>query len=127
MPATLAQKFQLKSGVPVILLNPPLGYLDRLKAELTANPVYTEVGDQAGVIILFVNNLAEAKNLVPQVIQAPQLVNLLWIAYPKGASKVKTDVNRDILWKAVKPMGWRPVRLISLDEVWSVMRYRPEQ
>ncbi len=52
---------------------------------------------------------------------------LVWIAYPKGTSKVKADVNRDSLWEAVKATGWRPVRLIALDEVWSVMRFRPEE
>lgn len=51
--------------------------------------------------------------------------SLLWIAYPKGSSQIKTDVNRDTLWKTIEPTGWRPVRQIVLDEVWSAMRFRP--
>ena len=50
---------------------------------------------------------------------------MLWIAYAKGTSKVKTDVNRDRLWAAVQPIGWQPVRQIALDEVWSAMRFKP--
>jgi hypothetical protein len=76
--------------------------------------------------LLFVNNMAETdlyflnatKNVIPG--------GLLWLAYPKKSSKIKTDVNRDILWEALKPTGWRPVRMISLDDTWSVMRMRPE-
>ena len=49
----------------------------------------------------------------------------LWIAYPKGTSGVKTDVNRDRLWEALRPTGWRPIRQVALDEVWSAMRFRP--
>jgi hypothetical protein len=50
---------------------------------------------------------------------------LLWVAYPKGSSGVKTDVNRDRLWQALEPTGWRPVRQVALDETWSAMRFRP--
>ncbi len=47
------------------------------------------------------------------------------MAYAKGTSKVKTDVNRDKLWQAVEPIGWQPVRQVALDEVWSAMRFKP--
>lgn len=50
---------------------------------------------------------------------------MLWLAYAKGSSKVKTDVNRDKLWAAVLPLGWQPVRQIALDEVWSALRFKP--
>jgi hypothetical protein len=48
----------------------------------------------------------------------------VWIAYPKGASKIKTDVNRDSLWQTLEPLGWAGVRLMALDETWSVMRFK---
>jgi hypothetical protein len=50
---------------------------------------------------------------------------LLWVAYPKGGAKIKTDVNRDRLWDALTGTGWRPVRQVALDDVWSAMRFRP--
>jgi len=37
----------------------------------------------------------------------------------------KTDVNRDKLWPVLDPLGWRPVRMVAIDEVWSAMRFRP--
>jgi len=110
-----------------VILNPPQGYLDKLLVELKDNVLSTEARVNAEAVILFVNNLAEAKDLAASAIGAAKPDGLLWIAYPKGTSKVKTDVNRDSLWEALKPTGWRPVRLIALDEVWSVMRFRPEE
>lgn len=38
-----------------------------------------------------------------------------------------TDLNRDILWNLVEPAGWRPVRMVALDETWSAMRFRREE
>jgi hypothetical protein len=127
MATTLQQKLQLKSGQKVVILNPAPGYLESLRGELKDNPLITEPKANSEVVILFVNSLAEAKELVPSGIRTVKPDGLLLIAYPKGSSKVKTDVNRDSLWEAVKPMGWRPVRLIALDDTWSVMRVRPEE
>jgi hypothetical protein len=45
----------------------------------------------------------------------------LWIAYPKGN---RTDMNRDTLWPIVAPCGVRPIGQVSVDEVWSAMRFR---
>jgi len=127
MPASLQQKLQLKSGQSVVILNPPPGYQDKLMAELKDNILSTEARVNAEAVILFVNSLAEAKDLAPNAIRAVKPDDLLWIAYPKGSSKVKTDVNRDSLWEAVKVTGWRAVRQVALDDVWSVMRFRPEE
>jgi hypothetical protein len=38
---------------------------------------------------------------------------------------MKTEVNRDRLWKALETTGWRIVRPIALDEIWSAMHIHP--
>ena len=78
-------------------------------------------------MLLFINNLAEASQLVPEAMRTVKPDGLLWVAYPKGASGVKTDVNRDRLWQALEPTGWRPVRQVALDDTWSAMRFRPAE
>ena len=126
MATTLQQKLQLKTGQAVVILSPAPGYVEKLRAKLKDNLLSIEVKPNSEAVVVFVNSLAEARELVPAGIRAVKSDGLLWVAYPKGSSKVKTDVNRDSLWEAVKVTGWRPVRLIALDEVWSVMRLRPE-
>jgi hypothetical protein len=127
MPTSLQQKLQLKPGQTVVILNAPPGYADKLMAELKEIVVTTESKENAQAVILFVNSLAEAKSMASEAIRTVKAGGLVWIAYPKGTSKVKADVNRDSLWEAVKVTGWRPVRLIALDDTWSVMRIKPEE
>ncbi len=126
MPTTLAQKLQLKSG-KLILLNAPKSYAEQLPKELKDMTVSTRAGSQADAVLLFVNTLTEVTERAPKAIQAVKPDGLLWLAYAKGTSKVKTDVNRDRLWEAMKPTGWRPVRQIAIDEVWSALRFRPAE
>lgn len=37
----------------------------------------------------------------------------------------RTDINRDSLWPILAEHGLRPVAQVSLDDVWSTMRFRP--
>ena len=48
----------------------------------------------------------------------------MWVAYAKGSSGIKPDVNRDRLFEAVKPGGWLGIRMVALDDTWSAMRFR---
>jgi hypothetical protein len=124
MPSTLAQKLQMKTP-HLLVLNVPTGYLDTLAAELPGITVSDAPVSAVDAVLLFVNGLDEANRLMPQAIAAVKSEGLLWVAYPKGSSGVKTDVNRDRLWQALEPTGWRPVRQVALDENWSAMRFRP--
>jgi len=124
MVTTLAQKLQIKEG-KLIVLNAPKGYAEQLTQGLSHLIVSTRAAGQAEAVLLFVNSLAEVEKLAPKAIKAVKPDGMLWIAYAKGTSKVKTDVNRDKLWAAVQPIGWQPVRQIALDDVWSLMRFKP--
>ena len=105
MATTLQQKLQLKTGQAVVIINPAQGYVEKLRADLKDNLLATEAKTNSEAVLVFVNSLAEAKELVPGGIRAVKPDGLLWVAYPKGSSKVKTDVNRDSLWEAVKANG----------------------
>jgi hypothetical protein len=51
--------------------------------------------------------------------------SVLWFAYPKGSSKIKTDINRDSIRKTGEGFGITTVTAISIDDTWSALRFRP--
>ena len=128
MASSLNDKFQFKNVVKLAVRNAPSGYIEKLQAELEGIEVVAGPEAAADAVLLFVNNLAEAQALAPGAVATvtpAKPEGILWIAYPKGGSGIKTDVNRDKLWPVVQESGWRPVRQIALDDVWSAMRFRP--
>jgi hypothetical protein len=127
MATSLVQKLQLKVDHRLAVVNAPDGYLEQLTPELEGIAVSAKATGKSDAVLLFVNDLAEAERLSPKAIRAVEEDGLLWIAYPKGSSKVKTDVNRDSLRKTVELIGWQSVRQIALDDVWSAMRFRPAE
>jgi hypothetical protein len=126
MTTTLAQKLQIKPGKNMLVINAPEGMFGRLNVELAENSPTLALEGSADAVLLFVKDLAETRQWMHRAIQSVIPNGLLWIAYPKGSSGIKTDIHRDHLAAALAPTGWHPVRLIALDETWSVMRFKPE-
>jgi hypothetical protein len=121
---SLQQKLVIKPGYKLIILNPPDGYLDRI-GELPESTNHIELNTQpADVIQVFVKTMDE---VLPKVVlwkQSLKPKGILWITYPKGTSKVKTDLNRDILWKRLKDYDLDGVAMFSVDATWSAMRFK---
>lgn len=128
MDKTLKDKFQFKNVTRLAVRNAPQGYAGRLAEQMEGIEVVDGPDASADALLLFVNNRAEAEALAPGAVAAVAGVKpegILWVAYPKGSSKVKTDVNRDTLWPIIQAHGWRPVRQVAIDEIWSALRFRP--
>jgi hypothetical protein len=112
----LAKKLQLPSNTAIFVVNVPRGL--ELEAE-NAKKL-----DPGVAVLLFANGSKSLVAHARSAIEAAKADRLSWIAYPK-AGKLKTDLNRDKLVGLMKPYGIEGVRLVSIDEVWSVMRFRP--
>jgi hypothetical protein len=125
MAMSLGDRLQLKGHASFDLIHVPEGYAARLSAELSDIRVKEVKSAKSDAVLLFVSSKSEVQAYAPPMLSSIEETALVWIAYPKGGSSIKTDVNRDILWKTLEDTGWRPVRQIALDETWSAMRFRP--
>ncbi|HWD63160.1 MAG TPA: hypothetical protein VG369_11735 [Humibacter sp.] len=116
----IEKKLQIKPGNHIAVLgkpddaNLPLGD----QATTGADP------STADVVIAYVTNTSALDAVAGPAIQAAIDDRLAWIAYPT-AGQLGTDLNRDTLAAAVIERGGRPVRQISIDDVWSALRFRP--
>ncbi|MHB9094848.1 MAG: hypothetical protein ACYC21_09250 [Eubacteriales bacterium] len=119
----LIKKLLIKPGFRGIVLNPPDGYLTRLGSL----PLKNELAGKFDFVHLFVKNKDEVQLMGPKAVEAVKQEGVLWVSYPKGSSKIKTDINRDKGWDSIKAMGFEGVSLISIDETWSAMRFRPSE
>jgi hypothetical protein len=47
---------------------------------------------------------------------------MLWVAWPKRASKVPTDVTEDVVREVALPRGLVDVKVCAIDETWSALK-----
>lgn len=47
---------------------------------------------------------------------------ILWISWPKKASKVETDITEDVIREVGLPLGFVDVKVCAVDETWSGLK-----
>jgi hypothetical protein len=78
-----------------------------------------------GFMIIFARNKADIEKLTPQALHNLVADGVLWFCYPKKTStKYRTDVDRDHGWDTLNDSGLRVVRIVSIDDDWSAMKFR---
>lgn len=75
---------------------------------------------------LFALNTDQMSALLSKAIGLVIYDGLLWISWPKSSSGVETDLDQDLLEAALGQLGYRPVRVVSISDVWSALRFRPK-
>ena len=63
--------------------------------------------------------LAKESRRLRELLQ-PEAV--LWVSWPKKASKVATDITEDVIREAVLPLGWVDVKVCAMDATWSGLK-----
>ena len=75
--------------------------------------------------VVFINNSKEYVYFLKKDLKNIEPDSVLWFAYPKGTSKIKTDINRDSIRETGEEYGITTVTAISINETWSALRFRP--
>ena len=115
----LAEKLQLKPPGAIAVLGAP----DDIALDLPTAHQHGQP-DTADAVLAFVVTAADLDTVAAPAVEAARRDRLAWIAYPK-AGQLGTDLNRDRLAVAARSLGVQPVRQVSIDGVWSALRFRP--
>ena len=121
----LLKKMKLKPGQRAAIVNAPNGYA----ASLQPLPADVELAEQLegtfDWVQLFVKTQAELEQVIAHVRAALKPASMLWITFPKGTSKIQTDLTRDKGWDALQAIDLKWINLISIDQTWSAFALRP--
>ncbi len=123
-PSPLAKKLQIKLGNHVLVLDAPAGFLDELAPLPDGVSTAHAAKGHFDVVHLFSKDKAAFEKRVEIAARSMKPGGILWVAWPK-ASKLETDLNRDILFAAAQQHGLRAVASVSIDETWSALRFKP--
>jgi len=118
----LAKKLGIKPGFKVMLINAPEYYFD-LFSDMPPNVVFTHYPDELKEVIhVFTRHVAEYFELLPQLKNQIVQSGMIWISWPKKASKVPTDMTEDIVRNYALENGLVDVKVCAVDEIWSGLK-----
>jgi hypothetical protein len=116
----LPRKLGIKPGHRVALLGAPDGFeFGELPEDVS---VKRRAGGKADVILTFHTARAELERRLPALRAMMEPAAGLWIAWPKRASKVETDITEDVLREIALPTGLVDNKVCAVDETWSGLR-----
>jgi hypothetical protein len=76
-------------------------------------------------MIIFVKTVKNVEHYSPIALHNLTAGGVLWFCYPKKNSKIySSDLERDKGWKVLNDLGFYGIRMVSIDEDWSAMRFR---
>jgi hypothetical protein len=115
----LTKKLQVKPGQGVETLNAPATVAGALESLAKVSD-----GSEGPALLVFVSDRASLHESRSSIVDAASADRLTWVSYPK-AGQLGADLNRDSLAAFLAASGVAPVRQISIDDVWSALRFRP--
>jgi hypothetical protein len=118
----LAKKLALKPGQRFLLLGAPPGYEDALGALPQGVTMATKEGGKADAVQVFATTKEELKDALAKARAALSPGGMIWLTYPKGTSKMKSDMNRDSIREYALKVGLETVALVAVDDDWSAIR-----
>ena len=119
----LAQKLGMKAGHAVVLAGAPEGFPALLAETLPPDvAVRTRLAGRADVLVAFFTRRADFAKRLPALSKVMDVDGGLWIAWPKKASGVPTDITEDSVREVALPTGLVDVKVCAIDETWSGLR-----
>ena len=123
----LFKKLNLKDQKEIVILSSPKSFNSEINNISEFTKVRKTIKGITGIefILVFVTKKNEISKILANTNKLFTDDVVLWFAYPKGSSKnYKCDFNRDNGWDALGELNFEGVRIVSVDEDWSALRFR---
>ena len=121
----LPKKLGMKPGNRVLLWKAPENFTTLL-GPATAELSFTRqlTGKEAfDIIMLFVTVQEDLAQFFLKLAARLSAAGGLWVAWPKKASGVATDLTEDVIREICLPTGLVDNKVCAIDEVWSGLRF----
>ncbi len=119
---SLAAKLGIEPGTAVTALGAPPVYRELLEPVPADVTFVARLRAPARFVHCFVTRRAELERELPRLARALADDGVLWVSWPKRASKVETDVTEDVVRELALPHGLVDVKVCAVDEVWSGLK-----
>ena len=127
MANSISDKLKIRENNVLLTVNAPPEFKKGLRGIPTGVKI-TDHGKTYDQVHWFLYNRAQLEKGMSKVMKLLKPGIIVWAYYPKGTSKLKSDLTRDKGWDCLLAEGdklaW--ISLISFDETWSVFGFRPK-
>jgi hypothetical protein len=115
----LPKKLGIVEGSALVLIGAPSGVIQELPADVS---VKRQARGSADVVVAFFTRRRDFERRIGSLSKVIFPDGGLWVAWPKRASGVETDMHEGVLREVALPLGLVDNKVCAIDEVWTGMR-----
>jgi len=120
---SLIEKLGITEGCKIVILNPPKDYFNTL-GSLPKDVLVTKMlKGPLDFIHFFTKKREELESKFPVLKKQLSENGTLWISWPKGSSKVETDLNGNVVREIGLKNGLVDVKVCAVNNVWSGLKF----
>ncbi len=123
MSQQLASQLGLVAGHRFGIDNPPREFIGlTLMPVPTGVSLHTRIAGNMDIVLGFYERRRDFEERLPVLQRRIPEGGAIWIAWPKQASGVKTDMTEEVVRAVALPAGMVDDRTCAIDEVWTALR-----
>ena len=119
----LAKKLGIKENSQIALVGAPKDFSEELGSLPAGAAIVPQTRKPLDLILLFVTRKADLLKHFTVLAQRLPAAGMLWVAWPKKASGVPTDLNFDVVQKHGLNEGLVDTKICAVNEVWSGLKF----
>jgi hypothetical protein len=114
----LLKKLGIKDGSRVLLRNAPAKLPEALQGFTTG-----KLEKNLDVVLLFADSAATFKAEFAALTQAVHTEGMIWVAWPKKSSGVRTDLTESMIRDYALKTPFVDVKVCAIDDTWSGLKF----
>ena len=118
----LSEKLGLKPPLKLWAIGAPRDYESWLGELPEGVGVVSAPDEPLRAVHLFTTERATMETELSRLRKRLDPAGMVWVSWPKKASKVPTDITEDVVREVALPMGFVDVKVCAVSDVWSGLK-----
>src|SRR5947209_399571 len=125
MSQTILEKLQIKNEKNILIQGLPSSIEKQFnKLSFAKNLTPLLRSKKIDFALVFAVSENQLNSILDDIMPALKDESKLWIAYPKLASKITTDLNKESSWNKLVEAAYENAEQVSLDHVWHAAYFK---
>ncbi|EMY76746.1 hypothetical protein LEP1GSC060_3400 [Leptospira weilii serovar Ranarum str. ICFT] len=120
---SLGDKLGLKAGMKAFFKDLPEEVQKDLTDHLGNVEMIKTLKGSFDYLHIFVKESEDLRKQFPKLVEHLGKKGMIWISWPKGSSKVQTDINENIVREIGLELGIVDVKVCAVSDIWSGLKF----
>jgi hypothetical protein len=118
----LAKKLGIRDGSSIFVYDAPGNFLALLAPLPDRVTLVNKIAGDTDIVHIFSKEKARLSKALATSLKKIKSDAVIWVSWPKKASKVPTDITEDTIRKIALPLGLVDIKVCAIDDMWSGLK-----